>query len=619
MLPTLPNIARTLAATCALIVGGLALSTSAQAAAPCPDGARCGTVTVPLDRTHPAADTIDIAYAVLPRTDTSRPALSTIVPNPGGPGSGPIAEADAWAEQLAPLRRRRDILLIDPRGTGRSGALACPSMASENVLTLDLAGIARTCGADLAGRARFYGAADVADDFDAVRAALGVQKVDLWGQSYGTFLMPVYAARHPERVRSIVLSGAYPISFDMWGRDLLRGARRSIGLVCERAGSCSGRHVFRGIGRLAKRLRRHPVPFTAQLPDGPLPLTLGERELAAVTYGRGLPQLYGPLPAAIDAALDHDYALLKRLATMLRLWEISIMTADPVDLSFGELTATTCHDYPQPFDLADPPAERRADYDRALAAVGKSAFAPFSPGAWFQSGIWAGPVCLNWPTDPTAGSPLQGRPLPDVPVLVQSGDLDTSTPIEQGRGAAAQFPHATFAVIANAGHTPDTSPCGAAMAIDFVRHLHINPARCRHAGSPPAVADRPARRAAGLPSAPVHASAPVRRAVTVALATIADARSVDWFARLAGVAGALRGGSYVPTEHGVRFDAARVVTDAVASGEQKIGRHTTRTSLRLRGRGVPRAQLTLRSAGRTTRITGTVAGRRVALTVAAAD
>ena len=147
MLPTLPTIARTLVATCALVV---ALSTSAQAAAPCPDGARCGTVTVPLDRSQPAAGTIDVAYALLPRTDTSRPALSAIVPNPGGPGSGPIAEAADWAERLAPLRKRRDILLIDPRGTGQSGTLACPSLASQNLLTLDLAGIATVCGADLA-------------------------------------------------------------------------------------------------------------------------------------------------------------------------------------------------------------------------------------------------------------------------------------------------------------------------------------------------------------------------------------------------------------------------------------------------------------------------------------
>ena len=70
------------------------------------------------------------------------------------------------------------------------------------------------------------------------------------------------------------------------------------------------------------------------------------------------------------------------------------------------------------------------------------------------------------------------------------------------------------------------------------------------------------------------------------------------------------------TEDGVRFEAARVVTDAVAYGTQEIGRRATRTRLRLRGRGVRPVQLTLRSNTTITRITETVAGRRVALRVA---
>ena len=60
-----------------------------------------------------------------------------------------------------------------------------------------------------------------------------------------------------------------------------------------------------------------------------------------------------------------------------------------------------------------------------------------APG--FQSGIWGAPTCLDWPVDPTAGSPLEGRRIPDVPVLVQSGDLDTNTPIDprrENRGAS---------------------------------------------------------------------------------------------------------------------------------------------------------------------------------------
>jgi pimeloyl-ACP methyl ester carboxylesterase len=618
---SLPRLGRSaglaLAATCTLLLLALVLSAAAHAAAACPAGARCGKVTVPLDRSNPSAGMIDIAYAFLLRTDTTRPSLGTVLPNPGGPGSPAIAEAAAWSELLGPLRKRRDVLLIDPRGTGESGALACPSLAAQNITTIDLQGVATTCGGDLGTRAGYYGSAAIADDFAAVRSELGIEKVDLWGQSWGTYLMPVYAARYPESVRSIVLSGAYSIAFDPWGRDLLRGSKRVIGRVCRRTHSCSGRRVLSDLSRLVQRVRRRPVRFSAPIPDGRVGLAVGERELASLAYGRlQSPTVYGLLPAAVGAAIDHDFALLKRVVATIRLTEIYALTLDPSTVSWAQLVATTCHDYPHPFDLGAPPQQRQAQYDRALATTVRDAFSPFRPAAWFQSGIWAAPACLGWPADPTAESPLEGRRLPAVPVLVQSGDLDTNTPIAQGRQAAAQFRRATFAVIANAGHTPDTEPCGAAMAIDFIRRLRTDPDRCRRAGSPPAVVGRPARRAADLPPPAVRAPAPVRRAVAVALATIADAQAVAEFAQIIGRFDALRGGRYVAIKRGLRIEGARVVRDAKANGTLKIRRRGVRTRLRLRGPAVPPVRLTLRSTGTTTRITGTVAGRRVALRVA---
>jgi pimeloyl-ACP methyl ester carboxylesterase len=594
---------------CALVLGGLALSWSAQAQPPCPGGMRCGSVTVPLDRQNPLAGTIDIRYALVPHTDTGRPAAGTIVANPGGPGQAAIASAGLYLQPLAPVRRDRDLLLIDPRGTGQSGALACPGLGSRDPLSLDLESIGTICGAELGARAGLYGSAAVADDIDAVRAALGLDKLDLWGDSYGTFLMPVYAARYPEHVRSVVLDGAFPIAFDPWGRDVLRSVRRVIGLVCRRTHRCSGRRVLTRIGRLARRLRRHPVRFTAHSPIGPVRLTLGERELANVTFGGGDPRVYGLLPAAVDAALDHDLAPLKRLVTVSRINEVGGFLMDPALLSVAAAAATSCHDYPRPYDLAAAPAERRAEYDRALAALDAAQFRPFSPRAWLSTGIDAGPKCLGWPADPSAGSPLQGRPIPDVPVLVQSGDLDTNTPIEQGRRAAAQFPHAVYGIVANAGHTPDLQPCGAAMALDFVEHLKTDPKRCLQAGRPPAVVGRPAVRAAQLRLPRVHAAVPVRRAVAVALATLADERAIAAYSGLTGTIDALRGGTYAVSQDRVRFVAARVVTDATADGTLQISRRGTRARLRLRGRGVPRSRLALRTAGRTTRITGTV-GRR---------
>src|SRR5919206_4209030 len=78
---------------------------SAQSAAACPPGARCGSVTVPLDRTNPASGTIDIGYVVLPHTDANRPAVSAIVPNPGGPGASATSFA-AYYSAFAPLGAR---------------------------------------------------------------------------------------------------------------------------------------------------------------------------------------------------------------------------------------------------------------------------------------------------------------------------------------------------------------------------------------------------------------------------------------------------------------------------------------------------------------------------------
>jgi pimeloyl-ACP methyl ester carboxylesterase len=555
---------------------------------------------MPLD---PGQGTIDVAYALLPRTETSKPALGTIVPNPGGPGQSTIASAGLYTGALAPLRKRRDLLLIDPRGTGQSGALPCPGLATRDPLSLDYAGVQAVCAADTGPRARFYGSAAVADDIDAVRASLGVDKLDLWGDSYGTYLMPVYAARHPQHVRSIVLDGAYPIAFDPWGRDVLRGTRRVIRLVCDRTRRCSGPRVLEQIEQLARRLRRHPVHFTAESPIGRVPLTVGEHELANVVYGGGHPEVYGLLPAAVAAALDHDYAPLERMVAVDRIGQAGSLLLDPTLVSFGGQTATTCHDYPRPFSLAAAPAERRAAYDTALAALDPAQFAPFSPEAWLSTGIEGGPKCLDALPDPTAGSPVQGLAMPDVPVLVQSGDLDTNTPIEQGRLAAAQFAHPVYGIVANAGHTPDLQPCGVAMAIDFIEHLTTDPDRCRHAGRPPVVAGRPARHAAQL------ATGGVRRAIAVAVATVADARTAATYSGMTGRLDALRGGTYVVSEKRVRFAGARVVTDARADGTLELGSGIAR--LRLRGRGVPRAVLTLTA----TRAIGTVAGRRVDLRI----
>src|SRR3954468_18198766 len=232
-------------------------------------GARCGSVSVPLDRANPGLGSTQVAFALVPRRDTARPSLGTIV-GPGGAGTFLIDRAATALEGYGALLDRRDFLLIDPRGTGRSDPLACRALArvaaGYTAPALMTAAIG-ACGRELGPRAAAYGNAAVADDVDAVRATIGVERLDLYGSSYGTYLMTVYAARHPEHVRSIVLDAGYPIAYDAYGLDRLAAVKRAVGLVCARTGACRASAVLGDVTQLAGRLRRAPVTFTVRAGD----------------------------------------------------------------------------------------------------------------------------------------------------------------------------------------------------------------------------------------------------------------------------------------------------------------------------------------------------------------
>src|SRR4051794_30832384 len=189
--------------------------------------AECGTIRVPLDRSEPGGPSIPIGYALIRHQNQSKAAIGTVVPNPGGPGESTIDSAPFYTEILAPLLADHDLLLIDPRGIGLSGPIRCGLAArppTRERLTLAIG----ECWDSLGARARDYTSAETADDIDAVRAHLGIPRLDLLGESYGTYLMTVYAQRHPNHVRSIVLSSAYPLAFDMCARPNARAAERPV-------------------------------------------------------------------------------------------------------------------------------------------------------------------------------------------------------------------------------------------------------------------------------------------------------------------------------------------------------------------------------------------------------
>jgi pimeloyl-ACP methyl ester carboxylesterase len=100
---------------------------------------------------------------------------------------------------------------------------------------------------------------------------------------------------------------------------------------------------------------------------------------------------------------------------------------------------------------------RAKQYDRARDRLDQAVFAPFTAQAWTDGIYDAGNFCLRWPD---RAGPVQAtdRPLPDVPVLVVSGDLDANTPTADGRAAARQYPHARLIEVPNTGHVPEADP-----------------------------------------------------------------------------------------------------------------------------------------------------------------
>src|SRR3954469_22461636 len=121
-----------LATVATLAVPGTAAAVPTATFGPCGQtaaaGARCGTVAVPLDRTRPAGPMIPIAFQLTPHRDQSTPAVSTIVISNGGPGVSGLLADPIWRDRLIPVLATHDLLALDHRGTGRSGAIDCPAL-----------------------------------------------------------------------------------------------------------------------------------------------------------------------------------------------------------------------------------------------------------------------------------------------------------------------------------------------------------------------------------------------------------------------------------------------------------------------------------------------------------
>jgi pimeloyl-ACP methyl ester carboxylesterase len=597
---------------------------------PCPriEGAECGSIEVPLDPRDLGLGTTEVGFLRYPRRHPELPSLGTIVAVEGGPGYSTIASRWWYRDLYKPLLDRRDLLLVDLRGTGRSDAIDCPELQSYRGAWKRLVAL---CGRQLGPLSERYGSAFAAADLVAVLDALGIVRIDLYGDSYGTFFAQTFAVRYPERTRTVTLDGAYPIdNEDAWWRDTNRAIAAAFRVTCERDRICAaqGRDPMSTIARLVRRVDAQPIIGRAFNADGrPRSVRVNvDAVISLVTSAATTPTIYRELAAAARAALRTNRP---DPAPLLRLAAENAYVGGAGDIhtySEGLATATGCNDYPQLWDLGASMPDRVSQYRAALDALRRDdpvAFAPFAIDDWVVSSATLFTSCIRWPV-PVLHVPAKpsGAAYPDVPVLVLDGDLDSLTSPEGAQVVADRFPNATYVEVPNTTHVTalgDLRDCTSRLVLDFVR--------TRVAGDPTCVGSYPPIRLADRfpPSASALGGGIATRAALTATGTLGDVLARWW--SMGGTRGVgLRGGTFLT--HGYRDPVFRLrgvrwVGDVAVGGTLEWDRPSgaIRATVTLRGAGVPRSRLRVRwnawhPMGRAF-VVGSVGGRRVRLWVAA--
>ena len=170
-----------------------------------------------------AGKTINIQVAVLPAL-ARNPEPNPVYFFAGGPGQA-ASDIGALVSALGDLRKTRDIVLVDQRGTGKSKTLTCDSIAADpnvdplkEAFSQTEAAIHRDwakCIATLKGNAATHRTDDYIDDLERVRKALGHDKINVWGGSYGSRVALRYMKRYPQKIRVAVLDGVAPTSLHL--------------------------------------------------------------------------------------------------------------------------------------------------------------------------------------------------------------------------------------------------------------------------------------------------------------------------------------------------------------------------------------------------------------------
>jgi len=409
---------------------------------------RCIAVDVPLDYAEPARGTITVTAAVVPAT-SARPEPDPLFVFAGGPGQAGT-DFGPWLETaFARVRRARDVVLLDFRGTGRSGALDCraPDLLERDYRAA-IERAVRECARRYGPGLEHYTHAEVVEDVERVRLALGVNDINLWGGSFGTRVAQHYVRAYGAHVRSVVLDAATPVGASIFvtaprtAEDALQRliAECAADAACGRAYPSLKRDFAALLdgaeaGALAGDVRR---PETGRLAQ----VALDRDTVAGLVRGALYVELTRALlPLAITEAARGRLEPLLALGAATGAWSTDTM-------ALGFTLGIVCSE-----DLAQ---SKQDDPGRLSAG--------FVRDSYYRAFLL---FCSEWPTAPLPPeklSPIESS----VPALVISGEADPVTPPSLGEATLAQFATGVHAVVPGGFHTNSANPCVASIIASFI-------------------------------------------------------------------------------------------------------------------------------------------------------
>jgi len=440
--------------------------------------ALCGKVTRPLDPTAPAGPTIDVHFAVLPALARNKK------PDPvfffaGGPGQSAITLAGPLERQLTRLLNRRDVVLIDQRGTGRSAPLYCDADAPTKPLheladPQVQAAMLVQCRDQLTklphGDLRQYTTTIAIADADAVRRALGADRINLMGGSYGTRAVLEVMRQFPHTVRRAVIDGVAPpdMVLPASGSPDAQASFDALLTACEGEASCKARYPqlrTQWHALLASLPRTVTVPHPVTGRDETLTLTR-DMVTGLVRAPLYLPALASALPHAVTEAAQGRFVALTGLASAMSGGRDREMR-----MAMGMHFSVVCaEDMPRVAAGGDPPG---ADFGASFADLYRR-------------------TCEAWPRG-LVPEAFYRMPVAPAPVLVLSGGIDPVTPPRHGeRATKALGAKARHVVVPNAGHGVMSLGCMRDVVFRFIDAATDDEAQQVDAGCAQAIPRPPA-------------------------------------------------------------------------------------------------------------------------------